>query len=446
MMIAILVLALAAAFAGGGFAYTCRRRLALSEAAHHERRQQLQRQNADLSAKLKEAGRELARKREFAEHIPVVAGKLAQGIPANALPPLAVRFAKTYFHARQVGYFVPVDGSLDYTLQVGVGFPEDWKGKVRLAADEGILGMALQRKVVIAKTDPLASAGLRPSRPSLERAGVQPDFVAPVMGLGGLAGAVVIAGSPFPLEEERVTVSMLADLLSGGLQRAALVDLSQANAWTDHMTGVANRLYFTQRFEGEIRRAQNYRQLLGLVMLDIDEFKKINDTYGHAAGDMAIRTFARIVRDVTRSTDLVCRYGGDEFIVLVTFADVRQVVAYIDLLTEKISGAEIAIPRHDARIRLTASGGVALFPHDGRSTTELLHAADEALYEAKRRGRNRILLAQSILRGNAAAPAEAAVAEAAAPGTGLPGSAPAAGPTENSSGTDGSPPPEAIKG
>ncbi len=403
VMTAILVLALFA-MAAAGLAYTCRRRLSLSESTHYERQLQLQRHNVELSEKLKETERELGRRREFAEQVAAAIGKLAQGIPGNSLPPLAVRFARNYFHARRVGYFVPVAGSRDYTLQVGVGFPADWQGKVRLASDEGILGMAIRKKVVIAKCDPLSSTGPGSSRPSPEGSGVEPDFVAPVIGLSGIAGVVVVAGCPFPHEEERTQISMLADLLSGALQRAALAELSRSSAWLDPLTGVANRLYFAQRFEGEIRRAENYRQVLALVMLDIDEFKKINDTYGHPAGDAAIKKFAEILRGVTRSSDVVCRYGGDEFLVLVALGNVRQVVAYAELLKEKIGTARIPVPRCDVPIRLTASGGIAMFPVDGRSTTELLHAADDALYEAKRQGRNRILLAQTLARDGARAP------------------------------------------
>ena len=85
---------------------------------------------------------------------------------------------------------------------------------------------------------------------------------------------------------------MLADLLSGALQKAALTELSKSSTWVDPLTGVANRLYFARRFESEIRRAQNYQQVLGLLMLDIDGFKTVNYSFGHPAGDLVIKKFA----------------------------------------------------------------------------------------------------------------------------------------------------------
>lgn len=395
VMMTSLILLLVA-LVGIAVAFISGRRLSVKESEGDACPQQLQEQIVDLSRKLKNAEGELARKREFAEQMPLIVSKLAQELPETFLPPLAVRFAKNYFYARQVGYFVPIKGSSDYTLEVGVGFSTDWQGKVRIASDEGILGMAIQKKVVVAKCDPLASSGTRLLRLSLEQSGVDPDFVAPVIGLSGTAGALVIAGCPFPHEEERVHVSMLADLLSNALQKAALTELSKSSTWLDPLTGVANRLYFARRFESEIRRAQNYQLALGLLILDIDEFKKINDTFGHPAGDQVIRRFAEIVRNVTRSSDLVCRYGGDEFIVLLTSSNIQQVLAYADHLVKNIAATDILVPRHAAPIRLTTSVGLAMYPADGRSTTELLHAADDALYEAKRQGRNRIVLAQSL--------------------------------------------------
>lgn len=393
-MTASLVLLLAA-LVGIAAALEYRRRLSFTESDGEKRRQQLQQQTLELSRKLKEADGELARKRELAEQLPLIIGNLAQELPENSLPPLAVRFAKNFFYARQVGYFVPIEGTSDYTLEVGVGFSTDWQGKVRIASDEGILGMAIQRKVVVAKCDPSSSCGRRSLRLSLEQSGVEPDFVAPVIGLSGIAGLLVIAGCPFPHEQERVNVSMLADLLSGALQKAALAELSKSSTWVDPLTGVANRLYFARRFESEVRRAQNYQQTLALLMLDIDGFKTVNDRFGHPAGDLAIRKFAEIIRTITRSSDLVCRYGGDEFAVLLASSNVEQARAYADHLVEKLAATEIPVPRHATPIHLTTSGGLAMYPGDGRSTTELLHAADDALYEAKRQGRNRVILARS---------------------------------------------------
>ncbi|MGB7631472.1 MAG: GGDEF domain-containing protein [Candidatus Deferrimicrobium sp.] len=188
---------------------------------------------------------------------------------------------------------------------------------------------------------------------------------------------------------------MLADLMSSSLQKDILIESGKKSVWVDHLTGVANRLYFLQRFESEIRRTENYKQTLALYLFDIDEFKKVNDTYGHVSGDFAIKKVVDIVRANTRSCDLVGRYGGDEFTVLITSSTQEQAYAYAENLRKKISDAEIRIPGHDTPIRITISGGLAVFPIHGSSTSELIIAADFAMYDAKRKGRNRTVLAKT---------------------------------------------------
>jgi diguanylate cyclase (GGDEF)-like protein len=373
--------------------YVIRSREVSRQSAENRRKQD---QLATYSAELNALNKKLVRKSEIADQFPRFTKKMTEKFPADAYPAIAVRSTKDFLRADKVGYFAPAEDSSEYTLVVGVGFPPDWVGKVRIHADEGILGLALQKKMTASRMDRQSSSGRRSSRPSLEDMGVAPDFVAPVFGISGTIGALVVAGCPFPLEEERINMVMLADLLSMALQNATHLDPSQDGRWVDPLTGVSNRIHFLQRFENEIRRTENYRQALALFMLDIDEFKKINDTHGHHAGDVVIKKMAEIVRKNTRGYDLVGRYGGDEFMVLITSTTREQAASFADLLREKISTTDIAIPGTEVPVRITVSGGLALFPTHGQSTTELFRAADEALYESKRQGRNRILMATSV--------------------------------------------------
>jgi len=373
--------------------YVIRRRKLGRDVAQNRLKQQ---QLAAYAAELKDLKMELARKSEIAEKLPQITKKMTENLPSDAYPTITVRSMKDFFHANKVGYFAPMEGSSDYSLVVGTGFPPDWRDKVRIHRSEGILGMALQNRVVISRIDTQSSSGRRSSRNSLEDLDVAPDFVAPVFGVSGIVGALVVAGCPFPLDEERVYVSMFADQLSTMLQNAALLDSSRNATWVDHLTGVANRLYFQQRFESEIRRTGNYRQALALFMFDIDEFKKINDTHGHHAGDVVIKKMAEIVKKNTRASDLVGRYGGDEFIVLITSTTEKQAITFAEKLREMVSTTDIAIPGTEVPVRITVSGGIAMFPTHGQSTSELFRASDDALFEAKRQGRNRILIAASV--------------------------------------------------
>ncbi len=385
------------------------RKRALATESENNRQRRLQ--HVALLDERKSLRKELARAREVADQLPLIAKNLTQKLAPEAIPAIAVRAFKEFFHATRVGYFVPLGISSEYTLEVGAGFPPEWQHSIRVTSDEGMLGLALQRRSVISRAEPCASPGRQMSSgTTLEHLGISPDFVVPVFGIAEIVGVVVVDGTPFPPAEERKYVSMLADLISVTIQRATLADAKSAVVWRDELTGVAKRPHFLQRFEAELRRTQDYQQPCALFMFDVDRFKLVNDTYGHAAGDIVIQKVAEIAMLNTRSSDLVGRFGGDEFLVLITSATQEQAFQYCENIRKKFAGTEIRIPGLAEPIRLTISGGLSVFPDHGRSTADLTRAADHALYEAKRRGRNQTMIATAetldrVFPGNPVEPA-----------------------------------------
>lgn len=360
-----------------------------------EKMKLLQTQFKDISYIVKKSQEELARKKEIAENVPVLVRRLSENLPENAIPPIVVRFSKKFFHALRVGYFVPREETGEYTLLDGAGFPPDLMGRVRLPADEGILGTAVRKKLVASRVN-LAFTGTRSSRTSLGDGGTEVDFVAPIIVHSTTRGVLVIGGCGVDIADERQNVAWVADLFGIALQNAITGQLLESSVSLDDLTGLCNRRYFAQWFETEIRRARNYLIPLSIFLFDIDHFKQVNDTYGHHSGDMVLRKLAEVVRRNTRSSDLVSRYGGEEFAVVMTSANREQALSYADNLREIIASTGIKIPGLDHPLRITISGGVATFPADGETTTELINAADQALYGAKRNGRNEILLANPV--------------------------------------------------
>jgi len=167
----------------------------------------------ELNAGLLEANLKKSQAVLTAEQVPMIVQNLTERLPVDFYPPIIVRHAKEITNAGQVGYFVPLQDSEHYTLQVGYGFPGDWRGKIRVARDEGALGQALQKRVVITRED-IEPGGIRSSLPSLEREGIKPDFVAPVYGISGIEGVLVIAGCNRAPATLKAQVSMLVDILS----------------------------------------------------------------------------------------------------------------------------------------------------------------------------------------------------------------------------------------
>lgn len=355
----------------------------------------LQTQYKDISQIFKTSQEELARKKEIAENIPIIVRNLSESLPESAIPPIVVRFSKKFFHALRVGYFVPQEETGEYTLLDGAGFPPDLMGRVRLPADGEILATAVRKKMVASRED-LASTGTRSGKTSLEHAGMEVDFVAPIIVNSITRGVLVLGGCGVDIADERQNVAVLADLFSTALQNAITGKLLESSVTLDDLTGLCNRRYFAQWFETEIRRARNYMTPLSIFLFDIDHFKEVNDTYGHHAGDLVLRKLGEVVRRNTRSSDLVSRYGGEEFAVLMTSANREQALSYANKLRELIAATGTKIPGLDNPLRVTISGGVATFPADGETTTDLINTADQALYGAKRDGRNKILLANPV--------------------------------------------------
>jgi diguanylate cyclase (GGDEF)-like protein len=158
----------------------------------------------------------------------------------------------------------------------------------------------------------------------------------------------------------------------------------------DGLTGLMNRRHFMQSAEVELQRAQRYRRPVTVAMADLDFFKKLNDTYGHATGDAVLRAFADLVRDTLRQSDLVCRYGGEEFAFLFPEIGPAETERLAERLRVRCAAMEVPLPDGRA-VKATVSMGLA---DASECPIEIaLKHADEALYEAKRQGRNRVVLA-----------------------------------------------------
>ncbi|MCC6985875.1 MAG: GGDEF domain-containing protein [Anaerolineales bacterium] len=162
----------------------------------------------------------------------------------------------------------------------------------------------------------------------------------------------------------------------------------QEQAIRDPLTGVFNRRYFTEALESETARAARENIPFSLIILDVDHFKKVNDTYGHKCGDQVLKSLASFLLENTRRSDIVCRFGGEEFVVLMPDAAVVDAHDRAELFRKKFEVLLLACD--DRQIHATFSAGVASFPTHAGSGEALLAAADEALYRSKAGGRNRV--------------------------------------------------------
>ena len=159
----------------------------------------------------------------------------------------------------------------------------------------------------------------------------------------------------------------------------------------DELTNLHNRRYFFERFEREVYRAERYKRSLSVLMIDIDHFKNMNDTYGHLRGDQALKNIARILEKHLRKADIVARYGGEEFLILLPETDKESAAKAAEKLREEVAIFDFnQDAEHLESANLTITIGVASMPEDSAEAIDLIDLADKALYFGKAQGRNQV--------------------------------------------------------
>lgn len=188
--------------------------------------------------------------------------------------------------------------------------------------------------------------------------------------------------------DDTAVLGFLADLLSVHIENAELHQERERQSVTDGLTGIANRRHFNECFQHEFERAKRYGQPLSLIVADLDYLKKVNDKYGHQAGDEAIKAIARVLNEGSRSIDLAARFGGEEFCLLLPNTDLSMAYQTAERLRSSIWQCTVEGPGN-----ISASIGVASFPEHADDADDLFKQADQALYAAKQNGRNCVSIA-----------------------------------------------------
>lgn len=196
----------------------------------------------------------------------------------------------------------------------------------------------------------------------------------------------------------QIALNLLRIMAARSREKSLLLDSSlgllneyRARAETDALTGLHNRNWMLEIYPQQLELSLRIGHPVALLLIDVDHFKKINDQYGHAAGDQALQHLARVVQRNLRSTDLLARYGGEEFAVMMPATPIPKAFASAERLRRRIHGAPLMLAATGTTIHLTVSIGIAECLA-GWTLDDLLHAADQALYQAKHHGRNQIRL------------------------------------------------------
>ena len=230
-----------------------------------------------------------------------------------------------------------------------------------------------------------------------------PVLILTAQGSEKLAAEAIKQGAYDYLTKEEVCGGSIAHILETVIERRTLKEEAKTAheklkrmAVQDSLTNVYNRRFFQERLEQEFARSRRYHRSLSLIMIDIDNFKNVNDRAGHLGGDAALTKVAGTLVDAVRRVDIVARYGGDEFGIILPETDLHAALRLAHRLRERV--VEHSLTLDDEIGRLTASIGVAALSRDIEKPHDLLARADQALYQAKATGRNRVCSGLTLTR------------------------------------------------
>lgn len=288
---------------------------------------------------------------------------------------------------------------------------DEERAVLRVAAGQGYQAIARYLEIPVGRgiTGRCAATGEAQVVADLEGAGDALDYIqgipgarsevaVPLLAEGRIIGvfnAESIEPDAFG-EQEVQSLGVVARQAASVIRSAQLLEETRRLAVTDPLTGLHNRRHFTRQLEENVRRSERYGERLALVLLDMDYFKNVNDRYGHHVGDRALQLLAGALRDTVRESDQTARIGGEEFALVLLRCDRELAMSIAGRVRERIRGLAVEeLPEVD--MELSASVGVAFFPDDGGDPKALMRAADEALYRAKRMGRDQVVLASELM-------------------------------------------------
>lgn len=234
--------------------------------------------------------------------------------------------------------------------------------------------------------------------PSLVCAHAQPDdqptLCAPMIAQGDAIGVLFLRATPgMQLDNDiQFFAKTVADQISLSLANLRLQETLRTRAVRDPLTGLYNRRYMEESLEREIHRARRNNVQIGVMMLDVDHFKRFNDTFGHQGGDALLQQLAHLMQTSVRDEDIVCRYGGEEFALILPETDGNTLMDRADQLRRDAKNLHVRLNGQSLGT-ISISIGLALAPAQGSSVDSVIAAADSALYEAKRAGRDRVISA-----------------------------------------------------
>ncbi|MEO0161179.1 MAG: sensor domain-containing diguanylate cyclase [candidate division WOR-3 bacterium] len=295
-----------------------------------------------------------------------------------------VGFLTNYLNASMVALFFLDEKEKRLNLVAHHGIHENWIPKLTYDVGEGRIGVTAEKRMPLSVNE---SEVLRIKEPYPYYI---PDICYPLVYQNRLFGVIGVNREQHLDEREKNILGVVTRIASTALQNTLSFAIMRDLASIDPLTKLYNIGFFRDKLTEELNRAKRFQHNLSVAIIDLDNFKYFNDTFGHQAGDQLLIRIAQIFSKFFRDTDLIARYGGDEFIVLLPETRKEEAAKMVANLLNNFRMYDFAQGQTDKRLAFSA--GIATYPDDGLTPSDLIKNADKALYEAKSAGRNRVVM------------------------------------------------------
>lgn len=291
-------------------------------------------------------------------------------------------FAGDSLNAEEIAiFFKGSDKGQNLSIVAHKGLNENWLPRIVYGIGEGKVGKCAEARLPIGRRE---ADILRVSEPFVA---FDPDFCYPISCQEELFGVVALTRRVPINEQEKNTLGVVTAIAGIVMNNSKALEKERKAAASDPLTRLANIAHFRDRLEDEVARARRLRHSLSVAIIDLDRFKQYNDSYGHHAGDQLLMQLAAQFKQHFRATDLIARYGGDEFIVMMPELKKEEATQSLESLLHALALCDFSRDRVN---QVSFSAGVSCFPEDSSHYTELIKCADKALYDAKGSGRNQV--------------------------------------------------------
>ncbi len=329
----------------------------------------------------------------FLNLLPEFARALNTSLEKRRVAPLLRQMIEQILDPQQILIFYTSHNNDGLMLVEHKGLDSRWDASRIIPFGEGRIGWIASHQISMDENDFQQKGRMlkedfgRDSHPAF-----RVELAVPMAHKEQLFGVISVGGMLRHPKNEKTMLRMVADLGSVALNNSFLFNRMEQLVNSDGLTQLCTKRFFLTRLAEELIRTEQNHQELSLFIFDIDHFKHYNDSNGHLAGDECLRLTGRLLRETVREDDIPARYGGEEFVVLLPNTPKKGAFVIAERIRNAIQSYRYPKEANQPGGDLTISGGVASFPYDGRTTVELISAADAALYEAKRAGRNRVVV------------------------------------------------------